>query len=1011
MRDQMNIPNRNSNVQAQDERVMSTNNSSIVSKRSVERIYFPDESHYFRYFVKKPQRRSPLINRGYWLRMKAIDHTVGAFLKKNSEKKKVLINLGCGYDPLPWQCLAKYSAFCKGVVFIDVDHRDLIIRKRTIVQQCPELHSALTNTASSENNILLRSDQYFQVGCDLRELTLLEEVLATIFERNNCSVLFVAEVSLTYMDVSAANALIKWASSFPDAGFCLLEQLLPHGIEHPFARAMIKHFEKLETPLGSVNRYPAAKSQQDRFRVMGWKNVEVLNLWELWGSSSFLTPDERKSLDLIEPFDEWEEFALFANHYFLLNASTSEPVKARCVPWQVENILDDSAWNVAYSVPNIQVARRFAASMFVKSQDRGKDRIALFGGMEQARMNSREEYTCLKQDSLAPGPQNSDVPSCRMCHTITDLGESGALLVGGRTSPDAGLADCWIYHKWLDYWERVDTLPWPLYRHQAISIGSEFVLVSTGWINSFTISNSFLLWSRKLGWVKCNFCQNKPHPVSGSVLFKFPGDQTLKPRGILAGGIGTDGVVMDDIWHWTLTDISSGEPNLFFCKMEKNPKLSRFGASIVIHHGQIYLLGGIVQGQLLSCEDEIIRLQVEKDYLISPCTILQKSQLNPWPMLIGSSAFSTGNSMVILGGSAVCFSFGTFSNKSCFTLSPASVADPEQWRFLHKIDVKNSSKSTISQKTMRHRGLMKISRTKIQSKTHFEEIISVGKPVILEGLDIGSCTSKWTTEYLTCAIGEEREKVIVHEATTPHMDFITKNFTYSKRTFGKFMNEIECGGSLYLRSLSSEQPTANPANFSKDFSSLSSDFSLPPELSFVTENQHSSPLRISGSAIMWLHYDTLANVLCQIKGERRLVLFHPLDFKYFDLKPGASSSSVNVFQHLEEETIDGPQPFEAILSPGDVLFIPPFWLHTAAPISNISVAVNVFFRNFLHGYANGKDVYGNRDFQAYEKGRENLSKILTSFDKIPIEARSFYMERLLEEFQQKVSCSYTRHDS
>ena len=73
-----------------------TNNSSIVSKRSVERLYFPNEPHYFRYFVKKPQRRAPLINRGYWLRMKAIDHTVHLFLEAPSNKRKVVINLGCG---------------------------------------------------------------------------------------------------------------------------------------------------------------------------------------------------------------------------------------------------------------------------------------------------------------------------------------------------------------------------------------------------------------------------------------------------------------------------------------------------------------------------------------------------------------------------------------------------------------------------------------------------------------------------------------------------------------------------------------------------------------------------------------------------------------------------------------------------------------------------------------------------------------------------------------------------
>lgn len=73
-------------------------------------------------------------------------------------------------------------------------------------------------------------------------------------------------------------------------------------------------------------------------------------------------------------------------------------------------------------------------------------------------------------------------------------------------------------------------------------------------------------------------------------------------------------------------------------------------------------------------------------------------------------------------------------------------------------------------------------------------------------------------------------------------------------SFGKFITQIQLGAKLYLRSLS-ENPSLVPANISRDFPSLSSDFALPPELSFVTENIHSSPLRISGPVIIWLHYD------------------------------------------------------------------------------------------------------------------------------------------------------------
>lgn len=75
--------------------IMGTNSSSIVSKRSVERLYLP-KPHFYRYFVRKPQRRSPTINRGYWLRMRAVDWVVRKFLERQTDREKVVINLGAG---------------------------------------------------------------------------------------------------------------------------------------------------------------------------------------------------------------------------------------------------------------------------------------------------------------------------------------------------------------------------------------------------------------------------------------------------------------------------------------------------------------------------------------------------------------------------------------------------------------------------------------------------------------------------------------------------------------------------------------------------------------------------------------------------------------------------------------------------------------------------------------------------------------------------------------------------
>lgn len=337
-----------------------------------------------------------------------------------------------------------------------------------------------------------------------------------------------------------------------------MEQLLPDGIEHPFAQTMMAHFEKLKSPLGAVKKYQTKNAQINRFKDLGWKQVSARNLWELWSSNDFLTAEERVALDSIEPFDEWEEFSLFGSHYLLLVAN-SQDLHSRilrspeAVVYKPSNSLILREIHSPYHKP--YGSRRFAAPLFVNSQYRSKDRIALFGGLgTTTRLNSRDEYSSIDQDVISSNYCNSTIPSSRMCHTITDLGDMGAILIGGRTSPDVGLYDCWIYHKFSDSWERVDDLPWPLYRHQSVRIGTNSVLVSIGRIDSHRLSDSFLTWNRRTGWVKCIYDGVVPNLVYSPVLFNLnPGDQKSQ-SGILAGGMNS-GVVINRVWRWTLKDI------------------------------------------------------------------------------------------------------------------------------------------------------------------------------------------------------------------------------------------------------------------------------------------------------------------------------------------------------------------------------------------------------------------------------------------------------------------------
>ncbi|KAI7559029.1 hypothetical protein KC346_g22899, partial [Hortaea werneckii] len=221
-------------------------------------------------------------------------------------------------------------------------------------------------------------------------------------------------------------------------------------------------------------------------------------------------------------------------------------------------------------------------------------------------------------------------------------------------------------------------------------------------------------------------------------------------------------------------------------------------------------------------------------------------------------------------------------------------------------------------------------------------------------------------------------------------------------------------------------PSDQPTNLADDYPEIAADFELPGELIHVVENLHSSPLRISGPVTMWLHYDVMANILIQVRGQKRLILYPPSDVSHLNFPPGASSSSLDIFHPSDFHTRNAlvhTHPYEAVLNPGDILFIPPMWIHTAVPttptnnnnnnpnapassssseIPATSVAVNIFFRSLSPtSYAAGRDVYGNRDLAPYERGRKDLKRIVRGFDDLPPDVAGFYLERLGQELVEE----------
>ncbi|PHH65395.1 hypothetical protein CDD81_2499 [Ophiocordyceps australis] len=1016
--------------QALDDLIMGTNSSSIVSKRSVERLYHSKEPQFFRYFVanNKFQRRSPLINRGYWLRLRAIDRLVGRFLSRPSSKPKVVVNLGCGSDALPWQCHARYPSACNGALFVDIDYPQLMLKKRHVVLQTPQLEALTRNGLCIDFTplVLLKSQLYCQLGCDLRQLHHLDQSLASVLPSPDCEILFVAEVSLTYMDTLSANALLKWASCVcSDVEFCLLEQILPQGPNHAFAKTMLAHFDKLKTPPKSVHRYQTLDCQRARFQSHGWRAAQSWDLWDLWSSNDFVSPTERIALDMVEPFDEWEEFMLFARHYCLIHASM--PTSASCPrpadttekptcnqdDFQVRRLLDNAP------------KRRFGDCLMAPNTLGAQYLIHMMGTGTSGRCDSYHIYSLNADLHMDPPKLPLSGPTPRVAFSMTTLGDFGVLLVGGRSSPSSPLSDCWIFLKESQCrWQATWKLPIPLFRHSAVRLArSSLVLVMGGKTGPSSISDASFVFDPQRGWLKCRLEGSAPRPTFGALAMCMPCLSSKIPglfQGLYAGGIGQDGRVATEKYAWRLHFMAKSEPtiqfellNASFGANTSSDCLELFGAKCVDLGSQVMICGGMGQNASFQGYDLIqVTTTEDESYSIQK---LGRKDASSMPFIIGSSLIASDRGFLIIGGGATCFSMGTFWESGFYHVElhqPSNcwrdVSSATSSRLISEVELVETRKvvvsnSSIGQDVLSTKATMApIPRIQLGPDKTFDQVASEGKPVVIQGLDIGSCLDKWTSSYMVERVGKATE-VVVHwcQKDDEKMDFNSKNFDYISDSFENVMAKMEAGARMYLRCLSRDKPTEQPADLEKDFPQLSPDLCLPPELSMVKDRLFSSILRVSGRVTMWLHYDVMANVYMQIRGERRMMLFPPSDVRHLSLAPGASSSSVNVFDHVETLGLAATHPHHALLKPGDVLFLPSLWLHSGQAVSDMSVAVNVFFKH-LDGdcYAAGRDVYGNKDLAAYERGRLDVARIAKAFRHLPLETRDFYMSRLAQELEQ-----------
>jgi len=299
-----------------------------------------------------------------------------------------------------------------------------------------------------------------------------------------------------------------------------------------------------------------------------------------------------------------------------------------------------------------------------------------------------------------------------------------------------------------------------------------------------------------------------------------------------------------------------------------------------------------------------------------------------------------------------------------------------------RLVVKNKKQKIQQNWKKRNAEMQSVPRVVINDAGDLYELIRNNKPVIITNFQDGWASSdSFSKESLEDKFGEYLVRVSVSESGRfdgpengelwglgPDTDVLVRPPATSM-LFGdvlKLMSQSNNKETFYLEYLALHQ------YLGQEFLNL---IPIPAQVNSTDLKHLVTNLWIGSTpTISPLHYDDYENLLCQIKGQKEVILFPPSDHKnlYYVGRPKGTlqysypsqfirdkskvesravvfGSSVNIDEpNLKLHPLyENSHPIRALLQPKDVLYLPAYWHHEVQSIPDenegINVAVNFWF--------------------------------------------------------------------
>lgn len=264
--------------------------------------------------LKSGKRRPPIINHGYFVRVRTVQRYLLNFCNQFTEKRQFIF-LGSGFETTPLQLSQRKENF-----IAEVDFSEVMYTKKEMYSNSSFANNLDLHCFSHWNEIAdttFRRDNHLLIGRDLNDTsTSLIETLINYGIRPDIPTAIVSECVLVYLDGSSIIQLIEQFSARFDTISWLTYDMV--NLNDGFGKTMLKNIKASGIDLPGFVSYPTMQSQIERFLHHGWASAVGQTMLTTYQN---LSEEEKHRINQIEKLDEWEEWNLLLDHYSFVLAT------------------------------------------------------------------------------------------------------------------------------------------------------------------------------------------------------------------------------------------------------------------------------------------------------------------------------------------------------------------------------------------------------------------------------------------------------------------------------------------------------------------------------------------------------------------------------------------------------------------------------------------------------------------------------------------------------------------